>query len=94
MRSSYLFDLFRGGLTVPSKEVSDFVATGYALLDLYDQHIRNKVRNFSLGALEKYSSLLALGFETHMESKRKFFIEVIVNTFYKNKQQITTDSVR
>ena len=51
----------RGGLTVSSKEVSDFVATGYALLDLFDQHVSNKVRNLSLVALEKYSPLLAVG---------------------------------
>ena len=58
MRSSYLFDLSRGGLPVPSKEVSDFVASGYALLDLFDQHVSNKVRNLSLVTLEKYSQRL------------------------------------
>ena len=58
MRSSiynipYIFDLSRGGLIVPSKEVSDFVATGYAPLDLFDQHVSNKARNLSFVALEK-----------------------------------------
>ena len=85
MRSSYLFDLSRGGLTVPSKEVSDFVATGYALLDLFNQRFSNKVRNLMFVALEKYSSRLALGCEAHMDCNRKFF-KVLVNTFYNNKQ--------
>ena len=94
MRSSYLVDLSRGGLKVPSKDVSDFVATGYALLDLFDQHVSNKVRNLSLVALEKYSPRLALGCEAHMDCNRKFFFKVLVNTFYNNKQHRTADCVR
>ena len=43
MRSSYIFDLSRENLTMPSKEVSDFAATRYALLDLFKQHVSNKV---------------------------------------------------
>ena len=94
MRSSYLLDLSRGGLTVPSKAVSDFVANGYALLDLFDQYISNKVRHLSLVALEKYSPRSALGCEAHMDRNRKFFFKVLVNTFYNNKQHRTTDIVR
>ena len=63
MRSSYLFDLSRVGLVVPIKEVANFVDTGYALLDLFDQHFSNKVRNLSLVALDKYSTRLVLGCE-------------------------------
>ena len=93
MRSSYLLDLSRVGLTVPSKAVSDFVANEYALLDLFDHYISNKVRHLSLVALEKYSPRLALGCEAHMDRNRKFFFKILVNTFYNNKQHRTTDSV-
>jgi len=50
-RSSYQLDLSRGGLTVPFKKVSDFVAAGYALLDLFDHYVSKKVRHLSLVAL-------------------------------------------
>ena len=91
MRSSYLFDLSRGGLIVPSKEVSVFVATVYALIDLVDQHVSNKVRNLSVVAREKYSPRLALGCEAHLDPNRKFFFSVLVNTFYNNKQHKITE---
>ena len=93
MRSSYLFDLSRGGLTVPSKEVSDFDATGYALLDLFDQHVSNKARNLNLVALKKYSPRLALDCVAHVYRNRKYFFKVFVNMFYNIKQHRTTDSV-
>ena len=94
MRSSYLFDLSRGGLTVPSKEVSDFIAPGFVLLDLFDQHVSNKGRNLSLVALEKYSTRLALDCEAHMDRTRKFLFKTLIRTFYNNKQHRATDSVR
>ena len=59
----------RGGLTVQSKKVSDFVASRYVLLDWFDQHVSNKVRNLSLIALERYSPRLALGCEAHVDRK-------------------------
>ena len=62
--------LWTGGLTVPSKEVSDFDATRYALLDLIYQHVSNKVRNMSLVAPEKYSLRLARCCEAHMDRNR------------------------
>ena len=94
MGSFYLFDLSRGDLTVLSEDLSDFFATGYVLLDLFDQHVSNKARNLSLVALENYSPRLALGCEAHMDRNRKFFFKVIVNNFYNNMQHRTTDSVR
>ena len=82
MWSSYLFELWRWDWIVPSKEVTDLVATGYALLDLSDQNVSNKVQNLSLVALEKYSPRLALGCQAHIHRNKKFFYKVLVNIFY------------
>ena len=93
-RNKYLSDLSRGRLTVPSKEISDFVSSGYALLDYFDQHVGNKVRHVNLIALEKYSPDLAIGCDVHKKRNRKFLFKVIVNTFYNNKQKRAADTVR
>jgi hypothetical protein len=92
--NTYLSDLSRGGLTIPSREVSDFVCNGYALLDLLDEHMGINVRHMSLVALDKYSPDLAIGCETHKVSNRKFALKVITNTFFNNKQNQATDTVR
>ena len=76
-------------ITVPFKEVSDFVATANALIDLFDQHVSNKVRIMSIIALKKYSPRLALGGEAHMDRNRKLFFKALVNSFYNNKQHST-----
>ena len=93
-RHRYLSDLSRGGLTIPSRELSDFVSTGYALLDFFDQHVGNKVREMNLIALERYSQDSKLGCVNHTKKNRKFLFKVIVNTFYNNKQKRAADSVR
>ena len=92
--NSYLLNLSRGGLTVPSREFFYFISNGYALLDLFEEHIGNSARHISLIALEKYCQNSAVGCQAHKEKNRRFSFKVIVNTFFNNKQKQSTDAVR
>ena len=93
-RDAYLSDISKGGLTIPSREFSDFVSKVYAFLDFFDQYMGISVRHRSLVALEKYSPDSAMGCESHTARNRNFVFKIITNTFFNNKQNQAADNVR
>ena len=52
-RNAYLSDISKGGLTIPSREFSDFVSKVYAFLDFFYQYMGISVRHRSLVALRR-----------------------------------------
>lgn len=95
-RGSYLKIISRGGLIKPSEEMSDFVCTIFAQTEYIDKQIcgEQSVRTVCCLALEKYAPDLLFACEEHIQSCRKRTIQFIVNTYYKNKQNLSNDQVR
>ena len=93
--SEYFDSLSRGGLTVPSGDLADFVCSSFAILDFTDALMHStSVRKLSESCLEKFAPQSEFCCKQHENLGRKFAIKMIVNVFYNNKQKLTCDNVR
>ena len=91
-------NLSRGGWTIPSSSLAEFVSNGFAILDSADEIITPfdpvSTRTTAEYVLMKYSEPVRFTCEAHVEWGRKFSSKIITNIFYNNKQKIVTDTVR
>ncbi len=96
--NTYFNLLTRGGLTVPSPSLADFVVHSFAILDIVDDKIMKfpsvPTRNAAEFLIQKYSSVVRFTCDLHCEWGMKFATKPIVNIFYNNKQKIHSDSVK
>ena len=94
----YLNILSRGGLTVPSTNLADFVDDCFAILDfiapLFVQHKITNVRDVSLQVLNRYGPKAAFVCENHLKWGTKFATRPVINIFFNNKEKLVLDSVR
>ena len=93
--NKYFDALNRGGLTVPSTALSDFVSSSFAILGYAKYHIENNlVRHTAEHLLKKYAPKSIFACDQHSEEGFKFASRTVVNIFYNNKQKICRDDVR
>ena len=92
------FDLLsRGGLTVPSRQMAEFVCACFAILEYADQFIVKNHESTRVSAEQVwgiYSPKYSFTCEKHIEKGLIFAIKIVVNIFYNNKQKISSDEVR
>ena len=93
------FDLLsRGGLTIPSNQMAEFVGTCFAILDYADKfiakHNQSTIRESAEIILETYSPKYIFTCEQHSEKGLKFASKIVVNIFYNNKQRLASDEIR
>ena len=98
LEDTYLKLVSRGGLTVPSKELSDFVSHAFAALDFFDKYISNYpslgVRQAATHLLTKYIGEDNFSCDKHNIDIGKRVFKSITNVYYNNKRKISTDNVR
>ena len=90
----------RGGLTIPSANLWEFVCEAFSILDYFDKIILKfpgiTEKNAALIVLDLF--LLSAKFVCESENCEKwaknYAQKAIVNTFYNNKSKILTDNVR
>ena len=92
----YLECLTRGGLTVPSIPLADFVSSSFVLLDYNaDSFIKaTVVRPIAEHLLLNYSPKHVFTCDNHIENGYKFAARTIVNIFFDNKLKIFCNEVR
>ena len=94
----YLNLLSRGGLTVPSPNLADFVCNCFAVLDFVGDHIQKheviNVRQVSNDILHQYGPRVDFTCVDHMEWGFNFATKSIINIFFNNKEKNASDSVR
>jgi hypothetical protein len=93
------FDLLsRGGLTVPSNSMAEFVCASFSILDYVDEVImRAKTSTTRVSAeliLQTYAPKSIFTCEKHRDDGYKFTSRIVTNIFYNNKQKIAADEVR
>ena len=93
------FDLLsRGSLTVPSRQMAEFVCACFAILEYADQFIVKNHESTTRVSAEQvlgiYSPKYSFTCEKHIEKGLVFAIKIVVNIFYNNKQKISSDEVR
>jgi hypothetical protein len=95
---AYHDEISRGGLTVASQALQDYVASGFAILDVCEAIIHNSnipSRKAGEYILSKFLSVDAYGFtctghEAEICSKA---IRIIANCFFNNKRKCSTEQV-
>ena len=95
--NNYFHLLSRGGLTIPSPPLAEFVVNGFALLDSIDETIMKfptiPTKTAAEFVLRKYSQPVRFTCKHHLAWGLQFSTKTIINIFYNNKQKISTDSV-
>ena len=80
--------LSRGVLTVPSRQIAEFVRDCFALLEYADQFIVKNHESTTRVSAEKvlgiYSQNYSFTCEKHIEKGLIFAIKIVVNIFYNN----------
>ena len=83
------FDLLSRGLTVPSRQMAEFVCASFAILEYADQFIvknhESTTRVFTEQVLGIYSPKYSFTCEKHIEKGLIFATKIVVNIFYNNK---------
>ena len=93
------FDLlFRGGLTVTSRQMAEFACACFAILEYTDQFFVKNHESTTRGSADQvlgiYSPKYSFTCEKHIEKGLIFAIKIVVNIFYNNKQKNSSDEVR
>ena len=81
----------RGRLTVPSRQMAEFVCACFAILEYADQFMiknhKSTTRVFAEQVLGIYSPKCSFTCENHIEKGLIFAIKIVVNIFYNYKQK-------
>ena len=98
LEDTYLKLVLRGGFTVPSRELSNFVSHAFAILDFFDKYISKYpslgVRRAAIHLLTKYVGDDNFSCDKHNLDITKRVFKSITNVYYNNKRKISTDTVR
>lgn len=95
---AYIRILSRGGLTIPSDSLTDYVCSAFSILDLTEVSIKNS----ELPARKAAEVVLTHIFDSyedftcnlHKAAGQSFAHRVISNVFFNNKRKILTSSMR
>ena len=94
----YLIILNRGGLTIPSPNLVNYVCDAFAVLSVTENILINQskltLRNAAKEALSYMMGCCNFTCENRKVDGEKFVISTIVNVFFNNKRKISTASVR
>ena len=98
-KNHYFVCLSRNGLHVPSQSLTDFVISGFAILDVVEQvimkhHGKVNAREAGFAVLMGYCQVVGISCENHIERNKEYAVKVIVNIFFNNKRKDSTDEVR
>ena len=88
--------LSRGGLTVPPKELAEFVCSCFAILDFVESDILSigQVTRYAIYVLKYYRPKCEFCSQYHLDWGVKFASKIVVSVYFKNKQTQAKDCVR
>ena len=96
--NSYFDILLRVGLKIPSAVLKDYVAFGFATLDLTDallqQYCCNNIRKNAETVLNTYCPNILFTYADHIDCGQKWANKTMTNIFYNNKQNIENSKIR
>ena len=96
--TAYINSLSRGGLIVPSVNISNFVSTLLANLEFIDPFVSKypslKCRDASMEILERYVSCNEIFCQGHNQAAKRRVLYNVCNVFYNNKRKEITTATR
>ena len=94
----YLIILNRGGLTISSPNLVNYVCDAFAVLVASENVLMNQSkltsRNAAKEALSYMMGYCNFACENHKVDSQKVILGTIVNVLFNNKRRISTESVR
>ena len=95
---SYFAHLSRGGMTVPSASLAQFVSTSFAVLDTTDsllqKHAAASIREAAHHVLKTYCCNVNFTCDRHVDWGSVSVRKIVINIFYNNKRKLQSDEVR
>ena len=96
---AYIKTLSRGGLTIPSSNLTEYVCTTFAVLDWINSALKQskipvrRAAHISLENVFEGSLFLNFSCDFHRRTIQHFINQALINIFFNNKRKITTSSV-
>ena len=94
----YLNLLSRGGLIVPSAKLAEYTSHCFAIMDysynIVQAHGVRDVRAAYTQIFDRFSSQIDICCSKHNNWGLKFAAKIVINTFFNNKQTVSSDSAR
>ena len=94
----YLNLLSRGGLIVPSAKLAEYTSQCFAIMDysynIVQAHGVRDVRAAYTQIFERFSPQIDICCSKHNNWGLKFAAKIVINTFFNNKQTVSSDSAR
>ena len=94
----YLNLLSRGGLIVPSAKLAEYTSHCFAIMDysynIVQAHGVRDVRAAYTQIFDRFSPQIDICCSIHNNWGLKFAAKIVINTFFNNKQTVSSDSAR
>ena len=94
----YLNLLSRGGLIVPSAKLAEYISHCFAIMDysynIVQAHGVRDVRAAYTQIFDRFSPQIDICCSKHNNWGLKFAAKIVINTFFNNKQTVSSDSAR
>ena len=94
----YLNLLYRGGLIVPSAKLAEYTSHCFAIMDysynIVQAHGVRDVRAAYTQIFDRFSPQIDICCSKHNNWGLKFAAKIVINTFFNNKQTVSSDSAR
>ena len=94
----YLSLLSRGGLIVPSAKLAEYTSHCFAIMDysynIVQAHGGRDVRAAYTQIFDRFSPQIDIFCSKHNNWGLKFAAKIVINTFFNNKQTVSSDSAR
>ena len=94
----YLNLLSRGGLIVPSAKLAEYTSHCFAIMDysynIVQAHGVRDVRAAYTQIFDRFSPQIDICCSKHNNWGLKFAAKIVINTFFNNKQTVSSDSAR
>ena len=97
--SHYSQLLSRGGLSMPSNGIKNYVCNSFAIIDLVEDTLLHNFSNIPIRSTARYvlrhfGSNIVFACQDHLDFTVNLVSKIIVNVYFNNKQKLVNDTIR
>ena len=97
--SHYSQLLSRGGLSMPSNEIKNYVCNSFAIIDLVEDTLLHNFSNIPIRSAARYvlrhfGSNTVFACQDHLDFTVNLVSKISVNVYFNNKQKLVNDTIR
>ena len=97
--SHYSQLLSRGGLSMPSNEIKNYVCNSFAIIDLVEDTLLHNFSNIPMRSaacylLHHFGSNIVFACQDDLDFTVNLVSKIIVKVYFNNKQKLVNDTIR